>query len=137
MIKLRNMDHALIELVAPGTVTAAADKDAAIVPFNGFITNIYANCVSGGTGPTASIADVNKNGTTIFAAATKVTFAATTGVATYSAQNVDPTPVSAGDVLSLDVDSVSTSPKGLVVAILVSRTNPGGATNLADQTAVL
>jgi len=137
MIKIRNLDHVLLQLKSPGTVTTGTEKDAAIVPFNGFITNVYAAAVSGGTGPTASIVDVNKNGTTIFATAVKVTIAATTGVATYSAQNTDPTPVAAGDVLSIDVDSIATSPKGFVVALLLSRQNPGGGANLADLTQVL
>jgi hypothetical protein len=137
MIKIRNLDHVLLELKVPGAVTTGTEADAALVPFDGFITNIFAKAVTGGTGSTPSVVDVNKNGTTIFATATKITIAATTGAASYSAQNVDPTPVAAGDLLSLDVDSIAGSPAGFVVALLLSRQNPGGGANLADLTLVL
>ena len=137
MIKPQNVAYQLIKLCAPGTVTAAADKDASVVQYAGFIQNIFANCISGGTGATSSIADVNLNGTTIFASATKVTFAATTGTATYGTFTTDPTQVAAGDVISLDVDSVATSPKGFVVMVLISKMNPAATTTLSNIDGVI
>lgn len=137
MIKPQNVAYQIINLCAPGTVAAAADKDAQIVAYSGWITNIFAFCISGGTGATNSIADVNLNGTTIFASATKVTYASTTGVATYGTFTTDPTPVAAGDVISLDVDSISTSPKGLCVQLVISRMNPAATTTLSDITGII
>lgn len=134
MIKLGNVAQQVITLVAPGTVTAAANKDMAIVQFNGVLQNIYAACVSGGTGVTNSIADVNLNGTTIFGSATKITFASTTGTATYGTLTTDPTPVVAGDVISLDVDSVSTSPAGFIVDLVITRAQPAAVSTLSDLT---
>jgi hypothetical protein len=137
MIKVRNRDHEILVLRSPGTLTAAANKDVAMVPFAGFITNIVAKASDGGSGVTNSIADVHLNGTTIFGAATKITVTSTTGAVSYSAQTVDPTPVAAGDLLTLDVDSISTAPANLVVLVTVSKSNSGGAANLTDHNALL
>jgi len=111
-IRTRNLQNAIIHLKAPGTVTAAADKDVAVAPFDGFITNIFAKCTDGGSGVTNSIADVNYQGTSIFGSdAVKLTFASTTGVVSYGAVSSSSVSVTAGGHFTLDVDSISTSPK--------------------------
>jgi len=138
MIKTKNIAHATLYLKAPGTVTAAVAKDVTIVPFDGFISNIVAACASGGTGATNSILDVNYNGTnsTIFGAATKVTLASTTGVASYSALSSTPFGVTAGAILTLDADSVSTTLSNVCVAVTVTKTPPADCTNLADLNSI-
>lgn len=137
MIKDKNLGTAHIILKSSGVNTAATGKDSAFVPFNGFISNIIACCASGGTGATNSIIDVNYIGTTIFGAATKITFASTTGVASYSALSSDPYSVTAGATFALDVDSISTNLKGVHVDITISKSNPGTCTNLTDMDTIM
>jgi len=136
-IRTRNLSTTILELQCSGAVTAAANKDALLIPFDGFISNIVAVCASGGTGATNSILDVNYQGTTIFSAATKITLASTTGVATYSAFTNDPQSVTYGAAMTLDADSVSTNLMGVKVYITLSRNNPCTPTNLTEQDAVL
>lgn len=137
-IRVKNQHQYMINLSIPGTaVTAATNKACAIIPFPAKISNVYATCSSGGSGSTNSIVDVNLNGTTIFSAATKITFAATTGVATYSALSNNPTNVTAGSIISLDTDAVSTSLSNVNVVVTLTRTNIGAATNIADHDTIM
>jgi hypothetical protein len=123
-IKVKNLDHLPIQLAVPGVVTAAANKIAAQVPFDGFLAAINAICASGGSGASDSIMDLNYNGTTIFSTSPKITFASTTGVVSFGALTTDPLPVTAGSVLSLDADSVSTTLSGVMVTVTISRRPP-------------
>lgn len=131
-IRVKNLGNYVMNLVAPGTITAATGKDLAVAPFAGYIVNCYATISDGGTGVTSSVVDIHKNGVTVFKTATKMTFVATTGVCTYSTFFTTALSVSAGDVFQLDVDSIATSPKNLHVSLLLSRTPVDTETNVAD-----
>jgi hypothetical protein len=131
-IKIKNLDHLPLTLSLPGIATAATDKTAIQVPFNGFLAAINAVCASGGTGSTNSIVDIHYQGTTIFSTAPKVTFTATTGVVAYGALTSDPLSVTAGAVMTLDVDSISTNLSGVNITLTFSR-RPPGATLLGKE----
>lgn len=133
MIRFKNLGNKTVELSCPGVLTAATNKDSALVPFDGFITNIVASMASGGSGVTSSIVDVNYIGTSIFNDTTKLTFAATTGTVTYDTLANDPYSVTQGALLTLDVDSISTTPAGLKVKITISKNNPATCTNLTNE----
>ena len=136
-IRSKNLHHHIITLRSAGTLTAATDKDVAKALFSGFITNIVGKVTSGGTGATNTIVDVNLNGTTLFSAATKITFASTTGVASYSALSSEPVSVTYGSMFTLDVDSIASAPKNCTVQITVSKTPVAAAGNSEDQAEVL
>jgi hypothetical protein len=125
-IRTKNLHHHIITLRSAGTLTAATSKDIAKALMSGFITNVVGKLLTPGSGSTATICDVHMNGTTIFDAATKMTFAATTGIS-----------VTYGSMFSLDVDSISTNPANVVVQITVSRTPLALASNNEDQAEVL
>ena len=136
-IRVKNLHNYMMVLSASGTLTAAADKACAMVPFNGFITNVAAVIGTAGSGATNTVLDVNYNGTTIFGAATKITLASTTGVATYSTLSSTPFSVTAGSIITLDADSVPTAGACAAVRITISRTPPYNASNLVDHDAVV
>ena len=119
-IAVRNLDEAWVTFFVPGTQTASNVKAMEIVPFDGFITNVHAELVTAGvTG--SQVVDLNKNGTTIFAAAAKITFTAAAAVNAYSA--LTSRAVSKGDKISLDVDSIhsGTAAVGLLVHMQISK----------------
>ena len=136
-IRTKNLHHHIITLRSAGTLTAASDKDVAKALFDGFITNIVGKVTSGGTGSTNTIVDVNLNGTTLFSTATKMTFASTTGIASYSPLSNEPVSVTYGSMFTLDVDSVALAPKNLVVQITVSKNQMEAAGNNENQAEVL
>jgi hypothetical protein len=135
-IKIRNLSQLLLHLKSSGTLTAATYKDLVKVPFAGFISNVVAKVIDGGSGAGPSIADIHLNGTTIFGAATKINIAATTGVITYGTFTTDPVQVAAGDVLSLDVDSISTAPISLIVTMTLTKTPPAATGSITDHNLV-
>lgn len=109
MIKLRNRSEFLIDLSVPGTQTATTNKRTFVVPFACQIKSIYA--LLGAAGTTGSqIVEIKKNGTTIFSNATKLTFATTVAAATYGPLTADPTSLAKGDVLTVDVTQIHTTP---------------------------
>ena len=112
-------------------MTAAANKACAIVPFPGWIKNIYAKLDVAGTGVTATTVDINLNAASIHSS-TGISLAATTGVATHGAYSVDPTPVVAGDILSLDIDAIAVAPKNLCVTVDISNRDPSATAHSAD-----
>ncbi|HCV42401.1 MAG TPA: hypothetical protein DGH68_02885 [Bacteroidetes bacterium] len=134
-IRVKNLHNFVGTLKYNQTLTATVNRDLFSVPFAGFISGVRAKLGTAGTGAQATIVDVNLNGTTVFAAATKVTLAATTGVASYSALTSAPTPVAAGDIVSIDIDQIATAPINLAVDVIISRTPLADAdhsTNLDD-----
>ena len=133
-IRIKNLTNTTLHLRSAGTLTAATDKDVAKVPFDGFISNITGGVVGAGTGSTNTIADIHYLGTTIFATATKLTFAATTGV--MSSSLVSTLSVTAGAYFTLDIDQVPAAgtPKHLEILITISRNNPGTESTLSDLT---
>lgn len=107
-IKQRNRDDILVNLSVPGTQSAAVNKQTFVVPFACRLTHIYA--LLGTAGTTGSqIVDVNKNGTTIFTGATKLTFPSTVAAATYDTFSTDPPVFVKGDRITVDVDSIHTT----------------------------
>jgi hypothetical protein len=136
-IKVRNQDHYVLRLPMSGIATAANNKIAANVPFDGFLANINAVCASGGTGATNSIIDVNYMGTTIFSSATKVTIASTSGVVTYGTFTTDPLGVTAGATISVDVDSISTNLSGVMITVTISRQPPSFTGTFSNLDSIL
>jgi len=132
-IRVKNLHNYICELKVTKTLTATQNAAVDKIPFSGFITNIVAKVSDGGTGSTASFVDIHKNGVTIFDQATKMTFAATTGTVSYSTLSGTVGIVSAGDMLSLDIDSISTAPINLVCHVTVSRTPVDQPSNLQDH----
>ena len=136
-IRVKNLQHKVYEFVCRGNATAANNKDSHVVQFPGYISNCLGVCKDGGAS-TASVVDINKNGTTIFGGATKVSFsAAAPAVVSYATLTANPTPVAAGDVLSMDVDSCSTTASNLTVLVTVTRTGVVTADNITDHDDVL
>lgn len=136
-IKIQNLDHALLELTDPGTLAAATDQDAVVIPFDGWIINITARLGTAATDTFDTILDLHLAGTTIFSGAGKLTFIATTGVtATVAALTSDPVPVTNGQILSLDCDQIATDPKMAVVNVLVSKRPISEVQNLFDLNSV-
>ena len=89
-----------------------------VVPYDGTISSIHAYVDTAGTTGLTTI-DVNKNGTPVLTT-NKVTIDSgeTSSETAATAPNITTTSLSEGDILSIDVDGVSTTaPKGLVVVI--------------------
>ena len=101
------------------------------MPFSGWIKNVNAKLGTAGTGVTSTTLDINLNGTSIYSS-TGITITATAGVVTHGAYSVDPTPVVAGDLLSLDVDGIAISPINLCCTVVVSKRDPSATAHAAD-----
>lgn len=134
-IRIKNLHNYVISLKHAGTLSATTNKDVAVVPFAGKISNIYAYCAAGSAA--YPIADIHLNGTTIFGASTKITVATGTNLASYSALSAQPTNLAAGDVLTLDIDTAGTGATNLVVQVAVTRTGMGAETNVADLDTIM
>jgi hypothetical protein len=125
MIKLKNKDEFLISLNIAGTASAATDLATFVVPFACKLKAIYARYGTAGTTSTA-IYDVNKNNTTIFGNATKVSFASTSAAPTYGTFTVDPTSLAKDDVITVDCDQINTTPgKNFNLNIVLKRSKSG------------
>lgn len=113
-IKVKNQQDFIVWLAKPGSLAAANDVDAAVVPFASSLVAVLArNGTTGtdGTGaPTQDILiDVNKNGTTILAS-TKLTWTHTALARAPSSYGsfvgLAPVAFAKGDTLSFDVDQI-------------------------------
>jgi hypothetical protein len=125
MIRLKNQNEILVDFGVPGTQSAAANKQVFVVPFACQLKAIYGKLGTAGTTGN-QINDINKNGTTIFSNATKLTFATGVQAATYGPQTANPTQFAKGDILSLDVDSIHTTPAvNLALVLVLERVNSG------------
>jgi len=133
-IRLRNLDEAILDCFVPGNASAGV-KFRAVVPFRCEVSNIFANL--GTAGITGNmITDVNRRpaggaSATIFSTATKITFATTATVATYSAVLAAQKVFEAGDEIEVEIDSIHTTPAvGLHVMVLFQkRSAPDVVTN--------
>ncbi len=135
-IRVKNLSEYLLELKVSWTLTAAVNRAVAMVPFPGYIKNIYAKLGTAGTGVTHTNLDINKNGTTIFAATTsQVTLDATTGALTVGTFTTNPPVVAAGDIITVDADAVATNPMNLVVLLKICKIPASGCNAIADQNA--
>ncbi len=130
-IRTKNLEHVILRLRHIKTLSATLNVDMATIPFNGRISNVTGTIVTPGTGATNNVLDINYLGTTIFATSTKLTLAATTGVATASA--VSTVSVTAGAYFTLDLDSVATNAVLCEALITISRTGGASETNETDQ----
>jgi hypothetical protein len=126
------MHHQLINLTSVGTLTAATNKAMAVSPCAGKIVNIFSTCSDVGTGSTKTIADVHLNGTTIFSQSTKITISTVSTTVSYSTLSSQPTNVAAGDIFTLDIDSVGTAMVNLGVRICITRSGVQEESNVAD-----
>ncbi len=135
MIKTRNVSNFIMELAVPGTLTTGTAKAAAIVPFPGFIANIFCKVIGAGAGAGPHDIDILKNGVSILPG--YITVSATFGTVSYTTPTTDPTQVLAGDILSLDSVATTTGPLGLVCEITLSKDHDGITTYDADQNTVL
>lgn len=110
-----------ITMAVASTQTTGTGKATVLIGTAGTITDIRAYL---GTAPTGAsfIADVNKNGTTLFTTqAARPTIAAAAQASSHALPAV--TSVAAGDRLSVDVDQIGSGTAGsdLLVAISISR----------------
>ncbi len=121
-IKVKSLDHAILDMSLQGTLAAGLHKIVTIAPFTGYLVGLIVKAQDAGTGTTATKLDVNKNGTTIFSASTtQISVASTTGAVSIGALTTDPHPLAAGDVLAIDIDAVPTNPINLGVAFVISK----------------
>jgi hypothetical protein len=134
MIDVRKQSDFILHLDAPGTQTAATNKAFKILPFACELIGIVSRLGTAGT-TGSQVVDLNKNGTTIFSKAAKITFATT--VATPTAFASDETAITApvqfaeGDNVSFDVDSIHTTPAvNFSLVLLFRRTGVGGVKKL-------
>lgn len=118
----------VIRIVEATTNTAIANVVGGdfTMPFGGYITDIFACVDTAGTTNTTTI-DVNKNGSTILL--TKITIDSTEKTSTTGATpyQMDSTKYNfiIGDILTFDVDAISTTPaKGLTIYLNVIETTP-------------
>lgn len=140
MIKVRNLGEERIELQKAGAAAVANDIDNFIVPYAGVIKAVYAVFGVMGTDGTGAptqdvIADIKKNGTSIFSGATKINWShakmlgtanTSIGADNYGALSTNPTPVKKGDFLRLDITQIlngtsPTQPTDLIVHVVISR----------------
>lgn len=106
-----------------GTQTTGTKKAAAVVGVAGEIVDVRAYLDTAPTGATF-IADVNKNGTTIFTTqAARPTIAISGNASSTTAPAV--TAVAAGDRLTVDVDQIGSSVAGsdLYLSVTIKRAN--------------
>jgi hypothetical protein len=133
MIRTKNVGHQILQFALPGAFTAG-QTSSNIVPFAGFISNVYARRL---VGTLSTTFDVLKNGTTIFSVlpiigTTKLTISST-GTATAAALQV-----AAGDVLQVVATDIGAgAPTNFLAAITISKYNSAGMTMEADHDNVI
>jgi hypothetical protein len=140
MIRLKGTGEVVFTLKKSGSAASANNIDNLVAPFAGHIAAVYASFGVMGTDGTGAptqdvIADIKKNGTSIFSGATKLnwTHASQAGTANTSiaADNIgaltnNPTAVKKGDFLRLDITQIlngtsPTQPTDLTVVIVLTR----------------
>lgn len=140
MIKIKNEQELIFELRKAGAAAVANDIDNIVAPANGFIKAVFAAFgvmgTDGSGAPTQDvIADLKKNGTSIFSGATKINFSHAKQLGTantpiladnYGALSSNPVPVNKGDFLRLDITQIlngtsPVQPTDLVVYVVFAR----------------
>jgi hypothetical protein len=140
MIGIRNLSEERLEFVKLGAAAVANSIDNVCVPYTGYIKAVYAVFGVMGTDGTGAptqdvIADIKKNGTSIFSGATKLNWAhagqlgtanTPTPASSYGALSTNPTLVNKGDFLRLDITQIlngtsPTQPTDLTVHIVIGR----------------
>ena len=133
MIKIKNQGELLVNFDVPGVQVATAGKRVFVVPFACQLKALYLKLGTAGTTGNQDV-DINKNGTSIISSANKIRFASgaqdpTAASLTFS---TDPTVFAKGDIITLDVDALNTTPAANLACLLVLQrlrgTGPVGAT---------
>jgi hypothetical protein len=133
MIRTKNVGHQILQFALPGAFTTG-QTSSNVVPFAGFISNIFAKRLAGTLSTTF---DVLVNGSTIFSVlpiigTTGMTISST-GTATAALQQV-----AAGDIMQVVARDIGAgAPTNLAVAITISKYNPAAMTMQADHDTVL
>lgn len=126
-VVMHDVNEYILEFTVPGAQTIADDLQVNVVPFPGTIRGILARLGTAGTVSGTQITDIKLNGTSIFANAPKITFAAsskspavdTTG---YSNLTSSPLTVAKGDTLTIQTTAVHGTPgKNLAVHVTIRR----------------
>jgi len=102
-----------------GTLLVVTGSGVYPVTANGTIRSIRAAVGTASTGASI-ICDVNKNGTTIFTTQANRPTIAANSTSTSGAATPDITSVSAGDILSVDIDQVGSTTPGSDLTIVIS-----------------
>ena len=101
-------------------LTAAADKARFIVPFDGVIVDVMVDSETAGSGGTSDIADIHLNGTTIFTTqANRPTLLVGDTGAWTKAGKPQVVKVSAGDIITIDIDQIATTGSALVTFCII------------------
>jgi hypothetical protein len=140
MIKVKNLSEIIIPLKKSGSAAVANNIDNFTSPVTGRIKAIFATFGVMGTDGTGAptqdvIADIKKNGTSIFSGAGKINWAhagqlgtanTPTQASAYGALTTNPTLVNKGDFLRLDITQIlngtaPTQPTDLTVFVVIER----------------
>lgn len=127
-IVMHDVNEYIMEFSVPGTQTVADNLQANIAPFDGTIRGILARLGTAGTVSGTQITDIKKNGTTIFGASPKITFAATSkspavDTTGYSNTTAQPSTFSKGDVFTIQNTAVHGTPGANLVIHVTLRRN--------------
>lgn len=126
MIKLKNQGEVVENLQLIGAQAVGTEKAIYVVPFAVQLKAIFAKL--GTAGVTGSqIVEIKKNGVTIFSDAVKLTFATAVQAATYGPLTVNPTKFAKGDVITVDITQIHTTPaKGCSILLTFQRLKGSG-----------
>jgi len=110
----------ILEHFTAAALTAAADKKKWIVPYDSRLVDVIVSSDTIGSGGTSTIIDVNKDGTTIYTtqANRPTLLLADTGMYAEAAEP-EITKFLAGDIISYDVDQVTSTGPALTMVALV------------------
>lgn len=113
--------------VVDGALAVAANVGAYVVADTATINAVYIYCSNTGTA-SSTIVDVNKNGTSIFAAtpANRPELVFSTTPTIDKSGTPDTTALAENDVLTVDIDAVATGAAGLTVIVDISSGGGGG-----------
>src|SRR6185437_14326974 len=123
MIGTKETGEFPVEFGVSGTITISSVADPYVVPLSDTL-GLKGVIVRLGTpgGTQATIVDILKNGSSIFASG-KMSIAATTGVVTYGPFTTNPTTFTKGDVIKITVTQVGSgpAPADLAVSLLLAK----------------
>ena len=134
MIRLKNRNEFLIVASNRAGAAATGAYFAFKAPFAFDLAAIDAKVRVAGTTGTQNT-DIQKNGTSIFSGAVKVDFASGATAATYGALTASPTQFAKGDVLTVNITAIHTTPATdtcLSLTIRRSTSAPKGIGTITD-----
>lgn len=128
-IKLKNTGEFLVALSAPGAASVGA-KFSFLVPFACQLKAVFGKVRTAGVTGTQN-SDIQKNGVSIFSGAGKVDFASGATAAAYGPLSANPTQFVKGDIITLNITAINTTPAVDTSILLVLQrlrgTGPVGA----------